>query len=586
LRQPLSAPLPSGGPTGIMVRALLSMNEPLANKRIRRATLKERRQEIEACLAAFGLMPGRGRFMDRPSGAGSQETHSYRLRKALESLGPVFSSFGAYLSSRVDLLPVPACLDLARIVVQVETTPISAVHELIDQEFGCPPEEIYPAFEELPFESQLMFQSHHAMLENGTAVTVKIIRPEWQELYEADIELLPLLKVVFSGDQWGRLSIENAITDFRYTLEEQIELVQEIKAFEELAQDAKDFELLKVPVAFRDLCSSKLATIEQLPGLCLQDMTALFERRGSGEHAASGAVSEDVRLDANDLARRLCLVWLRQVLLGSWFPVELHPKKIVVLPNRQVAFTGGEFARLPSDAKKNLWQYLIASSTEAPDKACSCLLGEMMQEGRPFDEEELRHRFRGIVPFRDGGWSTEGDNRSLAEHLFVHWKLASERGLRPQRHLLAFYRGLFQTTAHARRLTPYSDPLRDSLQEVRTIEILAQFRDTLGLSQLSDNLDRYAAMMMGLPQKLDEVLTLVAESGARVRLQSAQEVGHRREQSSSAVVVALLFVLAAVVLLSHHVSASAAGGVWFDRISAMVFVVVGALLLRTIGRGR
>jgi predicted unusual protein kinase regulating ubiquinone biosynthesis (AarF/ABC1/UbiB family) len=481
---------------------------------------------------------------------------------------------------------VNACLDLARIVDQVETTPITAVRELIAQEFGCPPEEIYSAFEEVPFESRLMFQSHHALLENGTAVTVKVVRSEWQEQYEFDIKLLPLMKVAFSGDEWGSIAIENAIADFRYTLEEQIDLTQEVKAFEELAQAEKDFELIRVPVAFRELCSSKLTTIEQLPGLCLHDMIALFEKRASGEHATTGVVAEDIRFDANDLARRLCLVWLRQVLLGSWFPAELHPKKIVVLPNRQIAFTGGEFARLPSDAKKNLWQYLIATSSEDPDKACSCLLGEMMPAGRPFDEEELRHRFRGIVPFRDGGWSLEGDNRSLAEHLFVHWKLASARGLRPQRHLLAFYRGLFQTAAHTRRLAPYSDPLLDGLQEVRTIEIVAQFRDMLGLSQLSDNLDRYAAMMMGLPQKLNEVLTLVAESGARVRLQSAQEVGHRREQSSSAVVIALLIVLAAVVLLSHHVSASAAGGIRLDRISAVVFVVVGALLLRAINRGR
>ena len=188
------------------------MREPLAKKRMRRATLKDRRQEIEACLAAFGLMPDRGRFMGRPSGAGSQETHSHRLCKALESLGPVFSAFGIYLSSRVDLLPVNACLDLARIVDQVETTPITAVRELIAQEFACPPEEIYAAFEEVPFESRLMFQSHHALLENGTAVTVKVIHSEWQEQYEFDMELLPLLKVAFSGDEWGSIPIENAIS--------------------------------------------------------------------------------------------------------------------------------------------------------------------------------------------------------------------------------------------------------------------------------------------------------------------------------------------------------------------------------------
>ncbi len=562
------------------------MREPLAKERMHRATLKDRRQEIEACLAAFGLMPDRGRFMGRLSGAGFQETHNHRLRKALESLGPVFSSFGIYLSSRVDLLPVDACLDLALIVHQVETTPISAVRQLIAQEFGCPVEEIYAAFAEVPFESRLMFQSHHALLENGTAVTVKIVHSEWQDQFEFDIELLALLKFAFSNEDRGSIPIENAITEFRHTLEEQIDLVQEIKAYEELAQDAEDFELLRVPLVFKDLCSSKLITIEQLPGLSLEDIIALFDRRRSGEHVTTSVASADPGLDANDLARRLCVVWMRQLLLGSWFPVELHPAKIVLLANKQIAFTGGEFARLPSDAKKNLWHYLIATSTEDPDKACSCLLGEMMQERRPFDEEELRHRFRGIVPFRDGGWSTDEDSRSLAEYLFVHWKLMSERGLRPQLHLLAFYRGLFQTAAHARRLAPYSDLLLAGLQEVRTLEMLAQLRDMLRLSQLSDSLDSYAAMMMGLPQKLDEVLTLVAESSARVKLQGTGAAGHRRQQNSSAVMVALLLVLGAFAMLSHHLAASGIAGAWFDSISAVIFVLLGALLLRAASHGR
>jgi predicted unusual protein kinase regulating ubiquinone biosynthesis (AarF/ABC1/UbiB family) len=562
------------------------MREPLTNKRMPRATLKNRRQEIEQCLASFGLMPDLGRFMRRPSGAGSRETHSQRLRKALESLGPVFSSFGIYLSSRVDLLPVNTCLDLALIVGQVETTPISAVRKVITREFGCPQEEIYAAFEVVPFESRLMFQLHHALLKNGTAVTVKVIHSEWQEQFGFDIELLPLLKVALSDEDWGILPIENAITDFRYTLDEQIDLIQEIKAFNKLSQDASDFELLRVPIVFNDLCSSKITTIEQLPGLSLQDIIVLFDGRGSRERTTTDMASGDIGLDPNDLARRLCLVWLRQVFLGSWFPVELRPEKIVVLPNKQIAFTGGEFAHLPSNAKKNLWHYLIATSTEDPDKACSCLLGEMMQEGRSFNEEELRQRFRGIVPFRDGGWSTNGDSRSLAEHLFVHWKFVRERGLRPQRHLLAFYRGLFQAADHARRLAPYSDPLLAGLQEVRTIEMLAQFRDMLGLSHLSDSLDKYTALMMGLPQKLDEVLTLVAENSVRVNLQESREVGYRRQRDSSAVVIGLLFVLAAVVLLSHHVAASAAGGVWIDRISAIVFLLLGALLLRAASRMR
>jgi hypothetical protein len=277
-------------------------------------------------------------------------------------------------------------------------------------------------------------------------------------------------------------------------------------------------------------------------------------------------------------------MWLRQALLGKQFPVELRPEDIVLLPDKQIALTGGVFASSPSDAQKNLWHYVMATSTEAPDRACSYLLREIEQKGRTIDEDELRYRFREIVPFRDGGWKGSGDSSNLTEHLFVHWKLLSERGLRPQRHLLCFYRGLFQTLACVRRFAPDRDPLLEGLQDVRTIVMLEQFQEMLEWHALSDRLDKYGTMMMELPSKLDQALTLMTEGYARLPLQGATPAPYRGQHNSSAVVIALLLALVAVVLLSHHLASSAIGGVWVDKVSAIVFVVLGALLLRAASR--
>jgi predicted unusual protein kinase regulating ubiquinone biosynthesis (AarF/ABC1/UbiB family) len=525
-------------------------------------------------------MHGPESLLGRARIASSEDTQCRKLREALESLGPVFSSFGLYMASRVDLLPVNVCLELAIITDQVEATAITIVQELIAEEFACSQDKVFSVFEEEPFESRLIFQSHHARLKNGQAVTVKVIHPELGEEFERDMELLPLLKGVFSDVARTNLPIEDAIADFRYTLQSQMNLLHEVKTFEELAQDEQEFEMLRVPIVHRTLCSSKVSTIELLPGLNLEDIRPSFDKRGGGEYTTSSGVSGNETSELDDLARRLCLVWLRQALLGSRFPAGLHSSNIRVLANKQVTFTGGEFAGLPSDAKKNLWNYLVANSTEDPDKACSCLLREMVQQGRPIDEDELQHRFREIVPFRDAGWNGNSDSGSFAEHLFVQWKLASERGLRPQPHLLAFYRGLFQTVGLVRRLAPRRNSLLDGLQEVRTIAMFAQFREMMRLNQLSDNLDKYATMMMELPQQLDHVLTLAAESNLRLKPQATRAAGDHRQKNSSAVVIALLLVVVAVVLVSHHLAASAVVGAWFDRVSAIVLVLLGALLLR------
>jgi hypothetical protein len=93
-------------------------------------------------------------------------------------------------------------------------------------------------------------------------------------------------------------------------------------------------------------------------------------------------------------------------------------------------------------------------------------------------------------------------------------------------------------------------------------------------------------MMMGLPQQLDEALTLVAESSARLKLQGTGAAGHHRQKNSSAVMIALLLVLAAFVILSYHLTLSGVAGAWFERVSAIVFVLLGALLLRAASHGR
>ena len=358
-------------------------------------------------------------------------------------------------------------------------------------------------------------------------------------------------------------------------------LLNGVKAFEVLARDAQEFEVLRVPMVYKELCSSQMLTMEQLPGTPLEEMMAASEKTEIG---GAPAVFEDTGLEPHTLARRLCMVWLRQALLGKQFSVALRPEDIVLLPNKQIAFTGGVFASLPSDAQKNLWHYMMATSNQDPDRACSYLLRELEPKGQPINEDELRYRFREVVPFRDGGWRGRGDSSNLTEHLFVHWKLVSARGLRPQRHLLCFYRGLFQTLAVVRRFAPDNDPLLEGLQDIRTLAMLEQFQEMLEWHALSDKLDKYSVIMMELPQKFDHVLTLMAESHTRLPLQDTRSAPHHRQRNSSAVVIALLLTLVTVVLLSRQVAISAIGGVWVERVSAIAFVVLGALLLRAASR--
>ncbi len=378
-----------------------------------------------------------------------------------------------------------------------------------------------------------------------------------------------------------RLSLDRAITDFRRSVNEQLDLQYEADAFEALGQDAQGFDMLKVPRVYRHLCASQVLTLEYIPGVTLAQASAY----GEPAHIPEAAASADV-VSPTKLARQVCMVWLRQALLGSIFPVELRPQDIVLLPTQQIALIGGVFSSLSAASKKNLWHYLIATSTDDPDQACTYMLHEINREGQSIDETELRYRFREVIPFRSGAWSRDQMSDDLVERLLAHWQLLGERRLQLPRPILHFYRGMAQTTAALRALSPPYDPLREGLQDVRTIAMISHFQEVSEFHALSENLGQYAVMLMALPQKLNDVLTCMAEASPQSILRKASAPQRHAERHLSSTTLALLLMLGSVVLLAHHFVVSGPASLWVDLISAIVFIILGGLFLSAVNRSR
>ena len=531
------------------------------------ATLKTRRAEVVARLAAFELSRG-PRRLARGARA-HEEGQGRRLRAALESLGPVFSSFGRYLATRVDLLPERDRRELGAIPDHAAPLPPSAVADLIARELGRPPLDLFGAFEGVPFASCLLTQTHRAWLPGGQPVTVKLLRPTFEDCAARDAELLPLLKVALVGLVGNDRALDDAVGDFRTALERKSDLLAEALALEALARDAGDFAApVRVAAAHPALCTRGLLTLERPPGPSLGDL--LSPSRGAG-----GAEE----FDRGQLARRLCAAWLRQATLGGLFPVELAARDVSVLPGGQLVLAGGDFDTLPAESRTNLWGYLIAAAREDPRLACSHLVKEL-SGGEAADPEELWRRFRQAAPFHVGGW---GDGDGLAERLAAHWRLAGEAGYVSRGAVPSFYRGLLAAAGLARRLAPDRDALAEALLDVRLVAGMEKLRSMFGPDQLGEQVGRYASLVMDFPQRLDEVLTLAAEGDARVRLRMPETERPRGRENSSTRVVVLLLVLAAFVLWAQH-PVVRLGGAWADAFKAFGFVALGALVLRAASR--
>jgi len=532
-----------------------------------RSALKQRREQVLAQFATHGFTRGPHRIVRTGPSWNNAESLGLKLRAALSDLGPIFSAFGRYLATRVDVLPAADCLELEAIADNASPMPIADVWALIERDIGAAAEDAFLVFESEPFKSCLLYQLHHATLrDNAKPVIVKLVRPEVAPQLLCDVEVLESLAPAIEGPKRSAI-YKTVVADFASALRQQIDLTHEAKALETLRRDAQDFELLRVPEIIYALSGTSVLTVEDLPG----EITSI-DQRG--------------KLDRHAVARLFCSAWLRQALLGHVFPVEPCRANLAVVSDREVAFTGGVFSSLPAESQSNFWNYLIASAGDSPDQACSYFLKEMRHEGACGDDEDLRHRFRQVVPFRDSGWYSDDDKNRLIEHLVVHWQAATESGYVPSPRMACFCRGLFAIARVAQQLSPETDPLLEGLQEARLLESTARMREMLSFQRLGDHVDRYAAMMMAMPQRLDQMLTFGTEGGTRLNLHVAETASHRRQKNSVAVMAALLLLLNAVAFALPRVTSVFVGNAWAGRINAIAFIACGALLLLATGRTR
>jgi ubiquinone biosynthesis protein len=535
---------------------------------------QRRRQEVQRCFAECGLLGGPRGLDPRPETAAAQDGgFGRRLRGALERLGPVFSSFAVYLGSRPDLLPVADCVELAALPDRAQPAPAGAVLERLAAELGREPRDLYAELDETPFESRLLVQAHRATLRNGEPVLVRVVRPGLEAWLEPDLELLDLLADIPGPGPAPDRPLAEAVDDFRQALPDMLDLAAQAAALDALATDAGRLDLIATPRVVRELARPKAITLEWVGGVPLD--AAL--QPGYGK---PGPTLLERQQDRLGLARRVAIAWLYRALRGPSFPVE-PIAGLVVLAEGRIAFTGGPFASPAALSQSHLWGYLIAAAERDPDRACTYLLREMTG-ATAAGEEQVRLRLRQVVPFRDGAWTASGD--SLAEHLFVHWRLARECGYRPRTHLVAFYRGLFAVAAAARRLAPEQDALAEALQEVRLLTTAGQLRDMMTLTEMRQNLERYAVLMAELPQRLDEVLTRAAagDGGWAARQARGPEPGG--ERGSTLLVAAFIAAVAALTLLARQLAGAGLG--WAEPAAAAVALLLGGLLLRGLGSGR
>jgi hypothetical protein len=537
---------------------------------------RDRRREVKRRLAEAGFRGGPSRLraapdLAAPAADDEDERFAHRLAALLLRLGGLFPVFGFYLSSRADLLAAGECGELARLPAAAAPASPAAIDAFLAAELGRSPADFFAELDPAPCRSRLAVQAHRARLRTGEPAVVELVHPGLAGWLATDRELLPLLAGAFAARPGFPLL--EAIADFEGELARETDLAATAAAMETLADDLGSLRGAAgglAPRVFRALTRGRVLAYERLDGRTLAELLPASER------------ADELR----PLARRLCAAWLGQVLLGRTFPVAPRPEAVVAMAGDwlgdRIAFAGGPYEAPSAALQASLSRYLAAAARDDPDEVSASLLPELTRPaatvpGEPGGDEPLRLRLRQAVPLREADWTGAGD---LAGQLLLHWRIARQEGYRPSAPLLAFYRGLFALDGAARRLDPAGDALRAGLVEVRLLASFEQLRAMLSLGDVGETLERYGALMLDLPQRLDGALTALAAGRGSSPADATPRAGEPR--ASWAFALAAGLALAAVAMATRQLAGLFAGaaGLWAERAGAGAFAVLGGLLLR------
>jgi ubiquinone biosynthesis protein len=120
-------------------------------------TKSERYREILAVLARHGIGVVDDEFIKHEAGERARAEH---LRRACEEVGTMFIKLGQALSTRGDLLPDAYRNELAKLQDEVVPVPANMIADIIHEDCGAPPDQLFASFDLKPLGSASIGQVH------------------------------------------------------------------------------------------------------------------------------------------------------------------------------------------------------------------------------------------------------------------------------------------------------------------------------------------------------------------------------------------------------------------------------------------
>lgn len=481
----------------------------------------------------------------------AERTRSKRMRRFAQrfhvlaiDLGGLMIKVGQFMSSRLDVLPPEITAELAGLQDEVPPVPFAAIRALAEAELGMPLDRAYASIDEEPIAAASLGQAHRARLAPTDAadtgldsVVVKVQRPGIDRIVDVDLAALRKVAGWLSHVRLvsDRVNTHALVEEFAQTSLEEIDYLHEAANAERFAAEFADDARVSVPAIVWERTTRRVLTLEDVTAIKVTDAAAL---------ASAG-------IDPADVAPAFAAVMFDQLFTNGFFHADPHPGNIFVTPlavvdgstERPWKLTFIDFGMMgtvPAGTRSGLRKLLIAAASRDGKGLVDAVrdIGVLLPSA---DTGELERAMTQLFA-RFGGMGfaelREVDPREFRDFAEEFGHVVRSLPFQLPENFLLIVRAMSLTSGVCSALDAEFN-LWDSIEPYATKLI----RDERGnvVQDLAKQAVEIAGIAIGLPKRLDSLVTRIDEGSVAVSNPSLERRVARLERTARRVVSATLF---------------------------------------------
>ncbi|MEH2312016.1 MAG: AarF/ABC1/UbiB kinase family protein [Nostoc sp.] len=498
--------------------------------------------------------------------AARRKTQAVWIRNTLLDLGPTFIKVGQLFSTRADIFPGEYVEELAKLQDKVPAFSYEQVEATIEKELGKKIPELFHNFEPIPLAAASLGQVHKAVLHTGESVVVKVQRPGLKKLFEIDLQILKGITRYFQNHpKWGRgrdwLGIYEECCRILW---EEIDYLNEGRNADTFRRNFRGYDWVNVPRIYWRYATSKILTLEYLPGIKISQYEAL----------------EAAGLDRKAIARQGAQAYLLQLLNSGFFHADPHPGNIAISASGALIFYDfGMMGRIKSNVREGLMQTLFGIAQKDGDRVVQSLI----DLGAIAPTDDMGPVRRSVQYMLDHFMDKPFENQSVAAISDDLYEIAYNQPFRFPATFTFVMRAFSTLEGVGKGLDPEFNFME--VAQPYAMQLITDMNGSEGnsfLNELSRQAAQVSSTALGLPRRLEDTLEKLERGDMRLRVRSIETERLLRRQSSIQLSIsyALLisgFTLSATILVVNNY-------LWWALVPGLIAAGLSVILIRLLLR--